>query len=445
MPQYNLRTESALLGAILRNPKNYTMARDLVKHTDFHSIGNQRVWEIFEKLDERGMGIDAVTVGDELERGGYLQDVINPDNQFTGRAALSWARDNCDHRNTETYAAEVLDYSAKRQIELIFTQGVNWSQNGRRADEILNDVMRRIGEIKIYDQKVKSHTSTLADAVSLAYDHTDRASRGEITTISTGFKDIDFMLGGGLIPPDVMIIAGRPGDGKTALKTSIAKRVSEMGKKVTIFTLEMTNKQIAMRLLAMESGVTYGKQKSGMLEERDWALYTNAVDKLSHADYGITLNDLPAITITQMRRSMREIFAKQKQDLIIVDYIQLQGADGDHERRDLQIGEITRGIKSLAKEFEVPFIAGAQMSRSVETRADKKPMLSDLRESGSIENDADIVAFIHRPDKTKNEAELIFAKNRNGALGVVDLYYRGELTKFESATTEIKQFHNVKG
>jgi replicative DNA helicase len=232
-----------------------------------------------------------------------------------------------------------------------------------------------------------------------------------------------------------MVIAGRPGAGKTALMVSIAKKVAEQNKQVVIFSLEMVRKQIAMRLIAMESGITYGSQKSGKLQDNEWPFYTQAVEKLSSIDDGIVLNDLPAITISQMRRELRRLWIEKPADLVIVDYIQLQGADGDFERRDLQIGEITRGIKSLCKEFNVPIIAGAQMSRDIEKRAEKRPVLSDLRESGSIENDADIVAFIHRPDKLGNTAELIFEKNRNGECGVVDLIYHGARTRFDSATS----------
>ena len=203
----------------------------------------------------------------------------------------------------------------------------------------------------------------------------------------------------------------------------------------------MLNKQIAMRLIAMDSGVTYQKQKSGKLTDSDWPLYTNSVDKLSSPDYGIVLNDLPEITISAMRRELRRIWADKPCDCIMVDYIQLQGADNDHERRDLQIGEITKGLKSISKEFNAPVIAGAQMSRAVEQRADRKPQLSDLRESGSIENDADVVAFLHRPDKdSKTQTELIFAKNRNGAVGTVDLIFLEALTKFQSATKYTQKF-----
>ena len=436
MPQYNANTEAAQIGAVLKNPKVFIVASDIISTGDFYFNHHQWVWNIFTRLQSEGMGIDIITVGDELERVGRLQEFQSPTKQFSGRAALSWMRENSDPRNSETYAAEILDYSAKRQIEQIFIQGVNWSQNGRRAPEILADVMRKISDIRIHEQQVNNHTSTLACAISEAYDHTDAAANGKIKTVPTGFPDLDYLLGGGLMTPDFMVVAGRPGAGKTALMVSIAKRIAEAGRKAVIFSLEMTNKQIAMRLISMESGISFGSQKSGRLKDNEWAVYTNAVEKLSDKDYGITLNDLPAITISQMRRELRRMSLENKPYIVIIDYIQLQGADGDFERRDLQIGEITRGIKSLAKEFDCPFIAGAQMSRAVEQRANNRPILSDLRESGSIENDSDIVAFIHRPDKAKNEAELIIEKNRNGMVGTVDLIYQGGRTKFESATSK---------
>lgn len=438
MPQFNYDTESALIGAVLRSPKALEIAKDIVITSDFHAIHNQWIWDAIGNLSAKGLGIDAVTVGDELERMGKLKEVFTPQKNLSGRPALSWMRDTGEPRNVSTYAAEVLDYSAKRQLELICTQAVNWSQNGRRADEIMKDLQKRMGDVKVYDAVTVDHTQSLAQAISDSYDHTDRANRGEIVTLKTGFDGIDNILGGGLIEPDFFVIAGRPGQGKTALKVSIAKAVAESGKRVVFFSLEMTNKQLAMRLIAMESGVSYGRQKSGQLREADWPIYTNAVEKLADKEYQIILNDVPAITIPAMRRELRRIAQDGKIDLVIVDYLQLQGVEDEHERRDLQIGEITRGIKTLAKEFKTPFIAGAQMSRDVEKRGDKKPVLSDLRESGSIENDADVVAFLYKPDEHDDtQVELIFAKNRNGATGSVDLKFDPSRTLFKDVTAKI--------
>lgn len=439
MPQFNYDTEAALIGAGLRSAKAFEAAKDIVTTDDFHAVHHQWAWDAMSALNSRGMGIDAVTVGDELERMGKLKDFFSPSKHLSGRAALAFLRDSGEPRNINSYAAEVVDYSGKRQLELICTQAVNWSQNGRRADEIMKDLTKRMEAVKVYDAVTVDHTQTLKDAISDSYDHTDRASRGEIVTLETGFPEIDAMLGGGLIAPDFMVIAGRPGDGKTALKVSIAKNVAEQGKRVAVFTLEMMNKQIAMRLIAMESGISYGRQKSGKLREQDWPVYTHAIEKLASKDYAIILNDLPAITIPAMRRELRRIAQDGPIDLVIIDYIQLQGVEDEHERRDLQIGEITRGIKTICKEFTLPVIAGAQMSRAVETRTDRRPMLADLRESGSIENDADIVAFIYKPDKMDDtKAELIFCKNRNGALGSVDLAFQPERTLFKS--TSMKNF-----
>ncbi len=443
MPQFNYETESALIGACLRSAGAFESARDIVKSEDFHAVHNQWAWDAIQSLSSRGMGIDAVTVGDELERMEKITEFFTPTKHLSGRAALSYMRESGEPRNVNSYAAEVVDYSAKRQLELICSQAVNWSQNGRRADDIMKDLVKRMGEVKVYDAVTVDHTQTLSQAISDSYDHTDRANKGEIVVLETGFIDVDTILGGGLMTPDFMVIAGRPGQGKTALMVSIAKSVAESGKRVVFFTLEMMNKQIAMRLIAMESGISYGRQKSGKLREQDWPVYTNAVEKLASPEYGIILNDLPAITTSQIRRELRRIKNEGAIDLIIIDYIQLQGVEDEHERRDLQIGEITRGIKTLCKEFNVPIIAGAQMSRAVEARAERRPVLSDLRESGSIENDADIVSFIYKPDeKDETKTELIFAKNRNGALGSIDLKFVPEKTLFQNARIEIFQPNN---
>lgn len=429
--QFNVETEAALIGSCLKNTKAFQEVKELIQPDNFYLEYNKWAWAAMLELDSNGMGVDTVTVGDALERKGLLPQFTTPTKTLSGRPALSWVRDNGEPRNVTAYAADVADYAAKREIEKICTTGVNWAVNGRRANDIMADLTKRIGDIRTLDLKAYTHTQTLKEAISDAYDDTDKASRGETDYTQTGFIDIDYMLDGGLTAPDFMVIAGRPGQGKTALMKDIALNVATKGKRVVFFTLEMQNKQIAMRLLATLSGVTYGQQKRGKMNAEEWTRYIEAVEKL---DMDIVLNDLPAITPNAMRRELRRINSEKKIDLVVVDYIQLQGADGEFQNRVLEIGAITRGIKSLCKEFDCPFIAGAQMSRAIEQRADKRPVLSDLRESGDIENDADIVCFIHKPEKdNKAVTELIFEKNRNGRLGIVDLYFHGELTKFSSA------------
>lgn len=438
----NYENEVGLLGSVLRDPERFESLSEIIEPGDFGWDCYGWVWASMKSLHDRGMSIDTITVGDELIRDGKINQFQRHDDRvFLGRNALSKIRENGDPRSAETYAAKVKDYSAKREIEEKCAQWLDWSQNGRTANQIMTDMVKQLAQIRTFDSKAFEHTQTLAEAVSDAYDHTDRAARGTIQFVPTGFKDLDKLLAGGMTSPDLYIIAGRPGTGKTAFLASVIKNAAEQGKKVAVFSLEMKNSQIAMRLIAQEAGVSYDKQKSGQLSESDWPVYTNAVAKV--AELPVVINDLPSISISKIRQELRRIKdILQGLDLLILDYVQLGGVDGRYDRRDQEIGEITRGLKGLAKEFDIPVLAAAQLSRAVEQRSEKKPILSDLRESGDLEQDADVVMFIYRPnqfavDETKYESEIIVAKHRNGAVGSIDLVYMAHLTRFENAKVKV--------
>lgn len=427
--------EAALIGSVFRDSSDFEGLSDIVQPIDFDWHPYAWAWMACQSLHKRGMSIDEVTVGDEIMREGKLDEFQVAGGMFKGRAALSKLREEGNPQSAWTYAEKVLDYSAKRQIELKCAQWTDWSRNGRTAPQIMADMVKQLGEIKVFNSQAFEHTQTLSEAVSEAYDHTYRAANGEIQLTPTGYKDLDKLFAGGMSSPDLYLVAGRPGTGKTAFLVSIAKNVAYLGKKVAIFSLEMENKQIAMRLIAQEAGVSYDKQKSGQLTEDEWNRYTQAIETLGN--YPIVINDLPSISISKIRQELRRM---GKVDLIIIDYIQLGGVDGKHDRRDQEIGELTRGLKSIAKEFSIPVLAAAQLSRALEGRKDKRPILSDLRESGDLEQDSDVVMFIYRPDQfekgseRQNSTEIIVAKHRNGAVGSVDLIYIPFKTRFESAT-----------
>lgn len=439
----NYENEVGLLGSVFIDPGKFEELADIIEAVDFGWDCYGWVWESMKSLHDRGMGIDVITIGDELQRDGRIGKFNHHEKMFSGRNALSKIREVGDSRMAETYAQKVKDYSAKRQLEDKCSKWLDWSQNGRTAPQIMADMVKELSLIKTFDSKAFEHTQTLADAVSEAYDHTDRAARGLIEFVPTGFLDLDRMLSGGMTSPDLYIIAGRPGTGKTAFLVSVAKNAATAHKKVAIFSLEMKNSQIAMRLIAQEAGISYDKQKSGNLSVEEWDYFTKAAERLANPDlYPIVINDMPSISVSKIRQELRRM---ENVDLLIVDYIQLGGVDGRYDRRDQEIGEITRGLKSIAKEFGIPVFAAAQLSREVERRNEKKPILSDLRESGDIENDADVVMFIYRPnqfaqDATKFEAEIIVAKHRNGAVGSVDLVYVPSLTRFENAKVKTVSF-----
>jgi replicative DNA helicase len=435
----NRENETGLIGSILRDPYKFDLVREMITSDDFDWHPYGWCWKAFESLRNQGLHIDQVTLGDELNRVGKLNDFQLDENKvFTGRNALGKLRDSGSPAAVETYAANVLDYSAKRLLLEEFSTGAQWAKNGRRAADIISDMMQRFNKIRTFDGKSAKHTQKLSEAVSAAYDHTDAAARGEIQFVMTDFIDLDKMLGG-ISAPDLLIIAGRPGQGKTAFLVSVAMNVAKQKKRVAFFSLEMKNTQIAMRLLAQASGVSYDKQKTGKLAESDWAKYTNAVEHLSaFEDYPIYINDLPSIKPSQIRRELMRIGSA---DLVIVDYVGLADSDGKYDTRALEVSAIMKSFKAVCKEFDIPMLAAAQLSRAVEQRQNKKPILSDLKESGGIEENADIVMFIHRPDEESNNTEIIVAKHRNGQVGTIDLIYRPELTRFDNAASKMYKFN----
>jgi replicative DNA helicase len=438
--QHSRENEVALLGAVMRDGTLYERAREVVQSGDFGWNAYSWAWDAFENLHQQNMGIDTITVGDELERMGKIDEFqVDGTAQWNGRAALSKIRESGEPRNYLSYAENVKDYAAKRQMLQFLNKGASWALNGRRAKDIIADMMQEFGKVTIYGAQ-DEFTVPISTAVSEAYDWTDRASRNEVVGVPTGFIDLDKLLGS-LIAENVYIIAGRPGQGKTGLLLSIARNVAKRKKRVGIFSLEMSRLQVAQRLISQEAEVDLQSIIQGTLQDKDWPIYTHAVEIV--ADLPIVINDLSSININQIRQTARKIKASGGLDLLIVDYIQLaSGEGGKYERRDLEVSSVSRGLKYLARELEVPILAAAQLSRAVEQRSEKKPILSDLRESGSLEQDAYAVMFIYRPDQygeteKQNVAEIVVAKHRNGPTNSIDLIFRSSFAKFENASTKV--------
>jgi replicative DNA helicase len=269
---------------------------------------------------------------------------------------------------------------------------------------------------------------------------TDLAQRDEdMLGVPTAFIDLDRLLGG-LQPSDLLIIAGRPGSGKTSFMMSVARNAAINARKhIAVFSMEMSNEQLVQRLIAQETGINAQRLRLGQLQDNEWDLFAQAVETFSGTR--IFLDDTPAITATQMRAKCRRLHAEHRLDLIVVDYLQLMSSDRRTDNRVQEVSYISRNLKVLARELNVPVLAAAQLSRAVEQRTDKRPVLSDLRESGSLEQDADIVMFIYRPDENdpdtvrQNVTEIMVAKHRNGPTGSVELVFRKDLAKFENAYT----------
>lgn len=442
--QKSRENERALLGAVMRDGSIYDRAREIVQADDFGWQSYGEVWDACESLHQQGLSIDTITVGDEMNRKDKLEefqiDTREGEVIWKGRSALSKIRETGEPRNFLSYAEIVQDYSAKRKILAFLNKGAAWAVNGRRAKDIVADMMSEFSKVAIYGAQ-DEFTVPISTAVSEAYDWTDRAARGEIVGIPTGYVDLDHLLGS-MVAGNVYILAGRPKQGKTGFLVTVARNVAKhQNKRVGIFSLEMSRLQVAQRLISQESQINLQSIIHGKLQDREWPLYTQAVETV--AALPIVINDLSSININQIRQTARKIKASGGLDLLIVDYLQLASGEGvRYERRDLEISAVSRGLKFIARELEVPILCAAQLSRAVEQRSDKKPILSDLRESGSIEQDAYAVMFIYRPDQyekdtdKKNIAEIVLAAHRNGPVGSVELMFRGEIAKFENASTK---------
>lgn len=421
--------EVALIGAVLRDGKVFQQAREIVKPEHFGWSDYGKVWEAMDRLSEGGMGIDTITVGDELERAGI--DLELHTSGPRGRTALARLRESGEPKNVLSYAENVQDMAVKRGLDDFFAKCGYWSKNGRRAKDILADVDQELSKITIYSVQ-DEFTVPIKTAVSEAYDWTDAAAKGQIVGVQTGLADLDRILGG-LYKDNVYILGGRPGDGKTGLLITVARHAAKSGKKVAFFSLEMSRAQVAQRLISQEAEVDLHNITRGKMAEGDWPKYTYGVEKI--ASLPIVINDLSSININQIRQTSRKVKASGGLDLIVVDYIQLaDSGERRNERRELDVSAVSRGLKYLARELEVPVLAAAQLSRAAEQRGDKRPILSDLRESGSLEQDAYAVIFLYRPSD-KQTTEAIVAKHRNGPVGSCELAFRPEYASFANAFT----------
>jgi replicative DNA helicase len=337
----------------------------------------------------------------------------------------------------------VQDYSVKRQLYRIASEAGAAAVNGKRSTDIMADMQTKLARLTILGG-VDDHTSEIGDAVTEAYDWTDRASRGEIKGVVTELTDLDKLLGC-LIAGNTYIIAGRPGTGKTAFMVTVAYQAAKAGKRIAFFSLEMSRLQIAQRFMAIESGIDLHRIITGALHAEEWPMLTHASGEISALP--ITINDWSGISISGIRRTARRIQAAHPIDLMIVDYLQL--ADGEGKGKDTyreqEVSAISRGIKHLANELHVPVLAGAQLNRASESRADRRPQLSDLRESGSLEQDAYGVMFLHRTDDPEraNVTECIVAKHRNGPTGSVDLLWKAPVARFDNCAARTVSFSDT--
>ena len=435
IPPQNVEAEQAVLGAMLLSHDAVIVAMEKLQSQDFYRDVHRIIFEAMEHLHRENKEIDVITLPDELKRMKKLDDVggleyvLNLPN-LVGSAA-----------NIEYYANIVAEKALARNLISTCTELTTEAYDGQKETEaLLDDAERRI--LQLSDTKNRGDFASVGAVVEVTLDKITKLyeNKAGLTGLPTGFRDLDRMTSG-LQPSDLILVAARPSMGKTAFTLNIAQNVGvRQHKTVAFFSLEMSQEQLVQRLLCQIAHIDSQKLRTGQLNsDEEWTRLTDACDKLYESP--IYIDDTPGISVAEMRSKARRLKSEHGLDLIIVDYLQrMQGRNA--ESRQQEISEISRSLKALARELKVPLIALSQLSRSVESRQDKRPMLSDLRESGALEQDADIVSFLYREDyydkETENQhiTEVILAKHRNGPVGSVKLYFKNEFTLFLNLDTQ---------
>ena len=430
LPPQNIEAEQALLGAIFLEPSSLTLASELLIPEDFYRASHQKIFTCMLKLSDQGEPVELVTVTSELADQKILEEV----------GGVSYLSDLANSvptaANVEYYGKIVEEKSILRR--LIRTATHIASEGYAREDEVevlLNEAEKNI--LEVAQRKNSGVFQNIKDVLVQTYDDIEvlHNRKGDITGIPTGFSDLDRMTAG-FQRNDLIIVAARPSVGKTAFALNIAQNVAtKTDENVAIFSLEMGAQQLVMRMLCAEGNIDAQRLRTGSLTADDWGKLTMAMGSLSNA--GIYIDDTPGIRVGEIRSKCRRLKQEGGLGMILIDYLQLiQGNGRSGENRQQEVSEISRALKALARELEVPVIALSQLSRGVEQRQDKRPMMSDIRESGSIEQDADIVAFLYREDyyekdtENQNIIEIIIAKQRNGPVGTVQLAFVKEYNKF---------------
>lgn len=430
---HNRQAEEAVLGSILVDPEAYFDVAQFIKPDDFYIIRNRWIWEAFTHLHEQRVPIDILTVVQELEKQGQLSEVGGP------AYVMALINQTPSSLNAEAYGRLVEESAVRRRMLIAANELAKLAYDQKKSvDTIMDEAEKSI--FNISERRIRNDLQPIQQVLSEVYDRVDQLSKrdDEIFGVPTGLVDLDRLLGG-LQKSDLLIIAGRPGMGKTGFMLSVMKNAAQRHKKhIAMFSLEMSNEQLVQRLIAQETAIDTQRLRSGKLTEDEFPLFTHAIEVL--ADTHIFLDDTPAITPLQLRTKCRRLHLEYELDLILVDYLQLMSTDMRTDNRVQEVSYISRNLKVLARELNVPVLVGAQLSRAVEQRADKRPVLSDLRESGSLEQDADVVMFIHRPDALEkdspkqNIAEIIVGKHRNGPTHPgIELVFLNNLARFENA------------
>jgi replicative DNA helicase len=431
---HNLEAERSVLGAILLHNEAFNAAVEVIEGHDFFRDAHRRIFEKMILLTERRQAIDLITLKEELGRSGELDQVGGP-------AYIASLVDGVPHAtNVEHYARIVKEKSTLRNLIFSANKILSAAYTAEEEpDQILDEAEHAI--FSIAERRIRQGFVSMEELAQSSFETIERlhAKKQLITGVPTGFQELD-ELTSGLQPSDLIIIAARPAMGKTSLALNIAQHVGvNANRTVGLFSLEMSKEQLFLRLLTSEARIDAHRLRTGFLGEQDWGKLAEGLSTLSRAK--IFVDDSPSISVLEMRAKARRLMSEHGLDMLVVDYIQLMRSQGRSENRTQELGAISRSLKGLAKELNVPLVVLSQLSRAPEARADHRPQLADLRESGALEQDADVVLFIYRADLYDREAtdenqgvaEIIIGKQRNGPSGrTVKLAFIKEFTRFEN-------------
>ena len=438
IPPHSIEAEQSVLGGLFLDKDSLIKVVERVRADDFYRQDHRIIYKAIIDLDNDGKPFDLVTVAEWLESHQQLDEVGG----LSYLAAL--AENTPSASNVGVYADIVRKRSVLRQL-ISATVKINetvFNPMGFSSEQILDFAEQAVFEIAEQENRGKRAYQNIKDLLVSALDRVDEIYRKKtpITGIATGFDDFDERTAG-LQNSDLIIIAGRPSMGKTAFAINVAEHaVIKQELSVVVFSMEMPGEQLAMRMMSSLGRVDQHKVRTGKLDDEDWPRLTSAVTLLK--DKNLFIDDTPALTPVELRSRCRRIAREHKLDMIIIDYLQLMQIPGTSENRATEISEISRSLKAMAKELKVPVVALSQLNRSLEQRPNKRPVMSDLRESGAIEQDADVIVFIYRDEVYNDEtadkgiAEIILSKQRNGPIGTVKLAFLGQFTRFENYSEE---------
>ena len=435
LPPQSVEAEQAVLGGLMLAPEAFDRVSDLLGEHDFYRRDHQLIYRAIRELAERNRPFDAVTLGEWFESQGRAEEVAG------GAYLVELASTTPSAANIRAYAEIVRDKAVMRQLIDVGTGIVNdaFQPEGRESGEILAKAEQDVFAIAEAGSRGRADfvavNTAMKEAMEVLQQRFDNG--GSVTGVPTGYTEFDEMTAG-LQPTDLLILAARPAMGKTTFALNIAEYAALKTKKaVAVFSMEMSASQLALRLMSSVGRVNASRLRTGQLEDEDWSRVSSAVRMLK--DTKVFIDDTPALSPDVLRSKCRRLKREHDLGLIVIDYLQLMAVPGNSENRATEISEISRSLKGLAKELNVPVIALSQLNRSLETRTDKRPVMADLRESGAIEQDADVIVFIYRDDYYNKEnspdkglAEIIIGKQRNGPTGSFKLKFFGEYTRFDN-------------